>query len=100
MRELAVLFLHPLATVARLAGRGGVRAAVAESVRVKQQLLILNRSRNVAGACTLLMRPSLAGPFRHRLESRARAAPSVLSPARPTETLCEQDSKRSASVTG
>src|SRR5712691_2742852 len=68
MRDLAVLFLHLLATVARLAGPGGVRAVVAESVLVKQQLLILNRSRKrspnlrpsdrmVAGMCALLMRP-------------------------------------------
>jgi len=63
-----VLFLHLLATVARLAP-GGARAVVAESVLIKQQLLILNRSRKrspnlclaerlVAGVCTLLMRPS------------------------------------------
>src|ERR1700724_1276885 len=69
MRALAVLFLHLLATLARLAGPGGARAVVAESVLVKQQLLILNRSRTrspnlclterlVAGVCTLLMRPS------------------------------------------
>ena len=69
MRDLAVLVLHLLATVARLAGPGGVRAVVAESVLVKQQLLILNRSRKrspslrlgdrvVAGVCALLMRPS------------------------------------------
>jgi putative transposase len=69
MRDLAVLFLHLLATVARLAGPGGARAVVAESVLVKQQLLILNRSRKrspnlrladrlVAGVCTLVMRPS------------------------------------------
>ena len=45
MRDLAVLFLHLLATVARLARPGGTRAVVAESVLVKQQLLILNRSR-------------------------------------------------------
>jgi putative transposase len=45
MRDLAVLFLHLLAMVARLAGPGGARAVVAESVLVKQQLLILNRSR-------------------------------------------------------
>ena len=45
MRDLAVLFLHLLATVARLAGPGGARSIVAESVLVKQQLLILNRSR-------------------------------------------------------
>jgi putative transposase len=69
MRDLAALVLHLLATVARLAGPGGARAVVAESVLVKQQLLILNRSRRrspnlrladrvVAGVCTLLMRPS------------------------------------------
>src|SRR6266852_5435542 len=68
MRALAVLFLHLLATVARLAGPGSVRAVVAESVLVKQQLLILNRSRQrspnlrpsdrmVAGMCALLMHP-------------------------------------------
>jgi hypothetical protein len=45
MRDLAVLLVHVLATIARLAGPGGVRAVVAESVLVKQQLLIVNRSR-------------------------------------------------------
>jgi hypothetical protein len=44
VRDLAVLFLHLLATVARLAGPGGARSVVAESVLVKHQLLILNRS--------------------------------------------------------
>jgi hypothetical protein len=48
MHELVVLFLHLLATVARLAGPGGARAVVAESLLVKQQLLILNRSRKRA----------------------------------------------------
>ena len=45
MRDLAVLVLPVVAIVARLAGPGGARAVVAESVLVKQQLLILNRSR-------------------------------------------------------
>ena len=45
MRDLAVLLLHLLATFARLAGPGGARSVVAESVLVKHQLLILNRSR-------------------------------------------------------
>jgi putative transposase len=45
VRYLAVLFLHLLATGARLAGPGGARSVVAESVLVKHQLLILNRSR-------------------------------------------------------
>ena len=68
MPDLVVLFLHLLATVARLAGPGGARSVVAESLLVKHQLLILNRSRKrspnlrlsdrgVAGICALLMRP-------------------------------------------
>jgi putative transposase len=68
MRDLALLFLHLLATVTRLAGPGGARAVVAESVLVKHQLLILNRSRKrapnlrladriVAAVCALLIRP-------------------------------------------
>jgi len=68
MRDLLVLFVHVLVTLARLAGPGGVRSVVAESVLVKHQLVILNRSRKraphlrvsdrvVAGLCTLLIRP-------------------------------------------
>ena len=43
MRDLATLLLHLLVTVARLAGPGGARAVVAESVLVRHPLLILNR---------------------------------------------------------
>jgi hypothetical protein len=46
VRDLAVLFLHLMATVARLAGPGGARSVVAESVLVKHQLLILKRSED------------------------------------------------------
>ena len=68
MRDPTVLFLHLLATVARLAGPGGARSVVAESLLVKQQLLILNRSGNgppnlclsdriVASVCALIIHP-------------------------------------------
>ena len=69
MRDLAVLFLHLIATVARLAGPGGARSVVAESVFVKQQLLnrSLKRSPNlrpskriVAGLCALYQTPIAA----------------------------------------
>ncbi|PYU83828.1 MAG: hypothetical protein DMG50_06760 [Acidobacteria bacterium] len=45
MRHLVVLFIHFLATLARLLGPGGVRSLVAESLLLRHQLLILNRSR-------------------------------------------------------
>src|ERR1035441_7847605 len=69
MRNLVILFVHVIATLARLWGPGGIRSVLAESVLVKQQLLILNRSRQrspnlrtsdrlVAGLCALLIRPA------------------------------------------
>jgi putative transposase len=45
MRDLVILFVHVIATRVRLLGPGGMRSVVAESVLIKQQLLILNRSR-------------------------------------------------------
>ena len=44
-RELAVLLLHPVTTAARVLGTGGGRSIIAESLLVKQQLLLINRSR-------------------------------------------------------
>jgi hypothetical protein len=44
MRNLAVLVIHLIATLARLLGPGGVRSLVAESLLLKHQLLV-NRSR-------------------------------------------------------
>ena len=48
MRDLVVLFIHFIATLARLLRPGGARSIVAESVLLKHQLLILNRSRQRA----------------------------------------------------
>ena len=45
MRHLVVLLIHFLATLVRLLGPGGVRSIVAESLLLKHQLLLLNRSR-------------------------------------------------------
>jgi len=69
MRHLVMLFFHVIVTITRFFGPGGFRAVVAESVLVKHQLLILNRSRQrapnlpasdgfIAGLCALFMRPT------------------------------------------
>ncbi len=68
MRDLIILLVHLISTLARLLGPGGLRSVVAETLRVKQQMLILNRSRKrapnlrasdrfISGICALLMRP-------------------------------------------
>jgi len=41
IRDLVILFLHLVTTVAKLYGRGGERSVVAESVLLKHQLLIV-----------------------------------------------------------
>ena len=46
MHDLVILLVHIITTLARLLGPGGTRSVVAESVLLKQQLLILNRSRH------------------------------------------------------
>ena len=69
MRDFAILFVHLIVTLARLARPGGLRSVVAESVLVRHQLLILSRGRKraphlratdriIAGLCTLFMRPT------------------------------------------
>jgi putative transposase len=67
MRDLAILLIHLIATVAKLLVPGGARSIIAESLLLKHQLLILNRSRMrapnlrpfdraIAGLCADLMR--------------------------------------------
>jgi putative transposase len=69
MGDLVILFVHVIVTLFRLWGPGGIRSVVAESVIVKHQLLILNRSRQrvpnlrasnrfVAGLCGLFIQPA------------------------------------------
>ena len=71
MRDLIILLVHLIATLARLMGPGGARSVIAESLLVKQQLLILNRSRQRApnlrasgriGSSPVCVRSSCARP--------------------------------------
>jgi transposase InsO family protein len=68
MKELVLVLLHLLTAFARLLGRGGTKALVAENLLIKQHLLILTRSRQRApnlvprdrlllGVCSLFLRP-------------------------------------------
>ncbi len=97
MRDLLIPFVHLIVTLARLAGPGGLRSVVAESVLVRHQLLILNRGRKgapnlrtadriIAGLCTrfvgsarvlrsaIVLNPStLLCPFQPAARARACA---------------------------
>ena len=45
MENLFVVFAHILATIAKLLMLGGAKALVSENLLLKQQLLVINRSR-------------------------------------------------------
>ena len=56
MKDLLILLAHLFTTVAKLLGPGGARAVVAESLLMKQQLLVINRPRRRAPNLTTLDR--------------------------------------------
>jgi hypothetical protein len=69
MRDLAILAIHLIATIAKLLLPGGARSVLSESLLLKHQLLILNWSRVrapnlrpidriIASLCASLMRPT------------------------------------------
>ena len=69
MRHLILLFVHLVTTVLRITRPGGLRSVIAESVLMKHQLLIVNRSRRrapnllvldrlIAGFCSLWIKPT------------------------------------------
>ena len=67
MRDVVLLSIHLLVTLAKFLRPGGVRAVVAESLVLKHQLLICNRSRqrapNLTGLDRLLL--GLTAMFMH-----------------------------------
>src|SRR4249920_3558052 len=56
MRKLVLLAIHLLVTLTKLLRSGGVRAVAAESLLLKHQILISNRSRHRAPNLTSLDR--------------------------------------------
>ena len=48
MKDLLALLAHLLTALAKLLGPGGARAVVADSLLIKQQLIVINRSRRRA----------------------------------------------------
>ena len=56
MRDLVLLAIHVLVTLAKFLRPGGVRAVAAESLALKHQLLICNRVRQRAPSLTTLDR--------------------------------------------
>ncbi len=56
MKDLVFLFIHLLTTIAKHIGPGGAKAIVADSLIMKQQLLVISRSRKRAPNLSVLDR--------------------------------------------
>src|ERR1039457_954745 len=72
--EIFALIAHLWLTSVRVAGPGGVRAVIAESLLLKHQLIVLNRARNRAPRADCLG----SAPVRHRgLLGRPQSPPEL-----------------------
>ena len=70
MRDLLLLAVQLIVTVAKVARAGGVRSVVAKSLSLKHQLIISGRSRRRAPA------PNHVRSIRARIDDAVRASPA------------------------
>ena len=81
MRELLILAVHLVVTVAKLLRPGGPRALAAESLLLKHQLLISNRSRYRAPNLTTIDRVFLGLATLFLSPRRIRRSGALIKPA-------------------
>ena len=72
MKDLLILTVHLLTTIAKLLRLGGARAIVADSLITEQQLLIINRTRKRCHIqrAAIIIRPSTLLRFHQLVKQR------------------------------
>ena len=81
MKDMLVLLAHLLTTIAKLLGPGGIRAVVADSLFMKQQLLVTNHSQRRAPNLSALDRLLLGFWSLFLDKPRLRRAAVVIRPS-------------------
>jgi transposase InsO family protein len=81
MKDLLLILAHLLTTLAKLLGPGGAKAIVADSLIMKQQLIVINRSRRRAPNLTMIDRMLLGFWSLFRSSHRIRRAAVILRPS-------------------
>lgn len=81
MRSFSFLFIHFLTTLAKLLGPGGIKAVLAENLLIKQQLLVINRSRHRAPALSLADRVCMGWLSLFMIPRRLLRAAVVIKPS-------------------
>ena len=83
MRSVFLLIIHLMALAARLVKTGGVRSVIAENLLLRQQLIVLGRSRNKAQNLKTSDRFILGGLSLFIAAHRRRIAAVVIKPSTP-----------------
>ena len=81
MKDLLLILAHLLTTLAKLLGPGGAKAIVADSLLMKQQLIVINRSRRRAPNLTVIDRLLLGFWSLFLSSHRIRSAAVILRPS-------------------
>ena len=81
MKDLLPILAHLLTTLAKLLGPGGAKAIVADSLLMKQQLIVINRSRRRAPNLTIIDRLQLGFWSLFLSSHRIRQAAVILRPS-------------------
>jgi hypothetical protein len=81
MKDLLLILAHLLTTLAKLLGPGGAKAIVAGSLLMKQQLIVINRSRRRAPNLTIIDRLLLDFWSLFLSSHRIRRAAVILRPS-------------------
>ncbi|MGB5179468.1 MAG: hypothetical protein WBP44_12140 [Gammaproteobacteria bacterium] len=84
MKDLLLLLAHLLTTIAKLLGPGGARTVVADSLIMKQQLLVINCSRRRAPNLSALDRFLFGFRAFHTTSAQTMTQFSVISDGKPT----------------
>ena len=81
MKDLLLILAHLLTTLAKLLGPGGAKAIIADSLLMKQQLIVINRSRRRAPNLTVIDRLLLGFWSLFLSPHRIRRAAVILRPS-------------------
>ncbi len=81
MKDLFILVAHLLSTIAKLLGPGGARTIIADSLLMKQQLLVINRHRKRAPRLTPLDRFLLEFWSLFLIQRRFQQAAVIIGPS-------------------
>ena len=94
MKDMVILLVHLLTTVAKLLGPGGAKAIIAENLLLKQQLLVVTRSRRRAPNLSTCRSSESIRVSVHKHDSRDRRKETCSRGVAPSVTMMQTTDPR------